>query len=274
MDEVDDADLVVERVAALDLGKAGLEACVRVPHPQRPGRRMQELRGYATTTAQLLAMAAWLRHWHVQRVVMESTSTYCGVSPIAPELACPAETVRGWLRRFGERAEAVRSVFTVWLRAVAPSTALITGRPTRNADQPYPLARQSHTARTQRPQVRRSEPSRVLCTPSFEGRMARCRSGTTRTPRPGRCGWSASTSVTTRPVGGDQGDRGQVGDERRDTAQVGAPGSIHAGEAAGVSSEEKRELRELRWNARSSTTVEILKAVTTFFARECDPRHH
>ena len=81
MDEVDDADLVVERVAALDLGKAGLEACVRVPHPQRPGRRMQELRGYATTTAQLLAMAAWLRHWHVQRVVMESTSTYCGVSP-------------------------------------------------------------------------------------------------------------------------------------------------------------------------------------------------
>jgi hypothetical protein len=76
MDEVDDADLVVERVAALDLGKAGLEACVRVPHPQRPGRRMQELRGYATATAQLLAMAAWLRHWHVQRVVMESTSTY------------------------------------------------------------------------------------------------------------------------------------------------------------------------------------------------------
>src|SRR6476661_9526347 len=76
MGEVDDADLVVERVAALDLGKAGLEACVLVPNPQRPGRRMQELRGYATTTAQLLAMAAWLRHWHVQRVVMESTSTY------------------------------------------------------------------------------------------------------------------------------------------------------------------------------------------------------
>ena len=40
MDDVDDADLVVERVAALDLGKAGLEACVRVPNPQRPGRRM------------------------------------------------------------------------------------------------------------------------------------------------------------------------------------------------------------------------------------------
>jgi len=76
MDEVDDVELLVERIAALDLGKAGLEACVRVPHSQRPGRRMQELRGYGTTTAQLLAMVAWLRHWQVQRVVMESTSTY------------------------------------------------------------------------------------------------------------------------------------------------------------------------------------------------------
>jgi len=76
MEEIDDADLVVERVAALDLGKAGLDACVRVPHTHHPGRRMQELRSYGTTTAQLLELAAWLRHWHVQRVVMESTSTY------------------------------------------------------------------------------------------------------------------------------------------------------------------------------------------------------
>jgi len=76
MEEVDDAELVVERIAALDLGKAGLEACVRVPSPHRPGRRMQELRGYGTTTAQLLEMVAWLRHWGVQRAVMESTSTY------------------------------------------------------------------------------------------------------------------------------------------------------------------------------------------------------
>jgi hypothetical protein len=80
MEEVDDAELVVERIAALDLGKAGLEACVRVPHTHRPGRRMQELRGYGTTTAQLLEMVAWLRHWGVQRVVMESTSTYWKVT--------------------------------------------------------------------------------------------------------------------------------------------------------------------------------------------------
>ncbi|GAB4977578.1 transposase [Mycobacterium avium subsp. hominissuis] len=50
---------------------------------------------------------------------------------------------------------------------------------------------------------------------------------------------------------------------------------IDAGEAAGVSSEEKRELRELRRKCKElESTVEILKAATTFFARECDPRHH
>ncbi len=49
---------------------------MRIPHEQRPGRRMQELRSYGTTTAQLLEMVGWLRHWGVERVVMESTSTY------------------------------------------------------------------------------------------------------------------------------------------------------------------------------------------------------
>jgi transposase len=76
MEEVDEVELVVERVAALDLGKAALEACLRVPHPSKPGRRMQEIRGYATTTAALLEMAIWLRQWGVERVVMESTSDY------------------------------------------------------------------------------------------------------------------------------------------------------------------------------------------------------
>jgi transposase len=33
MEEVGEQELLVERVAALDLGKAVLEACVRVPHP-------------------------------------------------------------------------------------------------------------------------------------------------------------------------------------------------------------------------------------------------
>jgi transposase len=76
MEEVDEVELVVQRVAALDLGKATLEACMRVPHSSKPGRRMQEIRAYATTTAALLEMAIWLRQWGIERVVMESTSDY------------------------------------------------------------------------------------------------------------------------------------------------------------------------------------------------------
>jgi transposase len=76
MEEVDEHDLQVERIAALDLGKAALEACVRVPHETTPGRRLQEVRGYATTTRALLGLADWLHSWGVTRVVMESTSAY------------------------------------------------------------------------------------------------------------------------------------------------------------------------------------------------------
>jgi transposase len=66
----------VERVAALDVGKAMLVACARVPHDAKPGRRRQEVRSFATTTRSLLALADWLYGLGATRVVMESTSTY------------------------------------------------------------------------------------------------------------------------------------------------------------------------------------------------------
>lgn len=47
---------------------------------------------------------------------------------------------------------------------------------------------------------------------------------------------------------------------------------VDAGEAPGVTSAEAREIRELkRKNRELEITIEILKAATTFFARECDP---
>jgi transposase len=67
---------LVERVAALDIGKAMLVACVRVPHDTKPGRRRQEIRTFATTTRSLLGLADWLDCLGVTRVVMEATSTY------------------------------------------------------------------------------------------------------------------------------------------------------------------------------------------------------
>lgn len=47
---------------------------------------------------------------------------------------------------------------------------------------------------------------------------------------------------------------------------------VDEGSAPGVSSTESAEIRELkRRNRELEQTIEILKAATSFFARECDP---
>ena len=76
MESTDEPIELVERVAALDLGKAALMACVRVPHEDRPGRRRQEIREYATLSRSLLELADWLRCERVELVAMEATSDY------------------------------------------------------------------------------------------------------------------------------------------------------------------------------------------------------
>ncbi len=49
---------------------------------------------------------------------------------------------------------------------------------------------------------------------------------------------------------------------------------VDAGEAAGVPTETARELRELRRKTKElEATIQVLKAATSFFVRECDPRH-
>jgi transposase len=76
MDAFDNPGQLVERVAALDLGKTGLTACVRVPHEDRPGRRRQEVREYCTLSRSLLELADWLRCERIELVAMEATSDY------------------------------------------------------------------------------------------------------------------------------------------------------------------------------------------------------
>ena len=49
---------------------------------------------------------------------------------------------------------------------------------------------------------------------------------------------------------------------------------VDAGDSPGVSTDAARELRELRRKNRElEQTIEILRAATSFFARECDPLH-
>jgi transposase len=65
---------IVERIAALDVGKAEVVCCARVPGPG--ARRMQEVRTVSTMTAALLGLGDWLAELGVSRVVMEATSDY------------------------------------------------------------------------------------------------------------------------------------------------------------------------------------------------------
>ena len=77
MEEItEEAAELVAWVAALDIGKASLTACVRVPHEDKPGRRRQEVRTYVTTTRSLLELQDWLVAQGVSLCVMEATSTY------------------------------------------------------------------------------------------------------------------------------------------------------------------------------------------------------
>jgi len=71
-----DNEEIIERVAALDIGKAELMCCVRVPDEDRPGRRLQEVESYSTMTRPLLSLADRLACLGVTRVVMEATSDY------------------------------------------------------------------------------------------------------------------------------------------------------------------------------------------------------
>jgi transposase len=75
---VDDVE-IIERVAALDIGKAEVVCCVRIPDESRSGRgagRGQQVRTFATMTRSLTELSDWLTGLRVTRVVMEATSDY------------------------------------------------------------------------------------------------------------------------------------------------------------------------------------------------------
>ncbi|MBV8995000.1 MAG: transposase [Pseudonocardiales bacterium] len=76
LEEDPQVEEIIARVAALDIGKAELVCCVRVPHEGKPGRRLQEVATHSTMTGSLLAMSDHLRCLGISRVVLEATSDY------------------------------------------------------------------------------------------------------------------------------------------------------------------------------------------------------
>jgi len=67
-------EVLVERQSALDVHKAQVTACVRVPNGD--GGRLELIEQFQTTVPGLLAMADWLRAHEVTHVVMEATGDY------------------------------------------------------------------------------------------------------------------------------------------------------------------------------------------------------
>jgi len=76
LEPTSDDERIVERIAALDIGKAELVCCLRVPDPKASGKRLQEVSTYSMMTRSLLVLCDRLRQAGVTRVIMEATGEY------------------------------------------------------------------------------------------------------------------------------------------------------------------------------------------------------
>jgi transposase len=74
--ESEDDEQIIERVAALDVGKAEVVCCVRLPAPEDKRRRVQEVTTHSTMVGSLSDLANRLVDLRIERVVMEATSDY------------------------------------------------------------------------------------------------------------------------------------------------------------------------------------------------------
>jgi transposase len=74
--ESQDEDQIIARVAALDIGKAELVCCVRIPAEGNRKKRLQEVSTHSTMSRSLTELANHLVDLRIERVVMEATSDY------------------------------------------------------------------------------------------------------------------------------------------------------------------------------------------------------
>ena len=96
LEEDPQVEEILVRVAALDIGKAEVVCCVRVPQEGKPGRWCQEVVSYSTMTRSLLEMADHLWCLGVRRVVMEATR-------ITGSRSSPCSKLRGWIPGWSTR---------------------------------------------------------------------------------------------------------------------------------------------------------------------------
>jgi transposase len=89
-EELIEMEVLYDRVAGLDVGKASVTVCVRTPGARRG--RHSETRTFKTTTGSLMVMRDWLVECGVTVAAMESTSTYW-----KPPFYCLEEVMEVWL---------------------------------------------------------------------------------------------------------------------------------------------------------------------------------
>lgn len=91
-----DEEQIIARVAALDIGKAELVCCVRVPASAGGKRRLQEVSTHSTMTKSLIELANRLVELRVERVVMggDVVVLEAGVVPIGGTRAQPVVSQR------------------------------------------------------------------------------------------------------------------------------------------------------------------------------------
>ena len=75
LDPTEDEEIVA-RVAAIDVAKDSGMVCTRVPHPDRPRRRVTTVWSVPARTAAITDLAGQLTDEGIERVVLESTSEY------------------------------------------------------------------------------------------------------------------------------------------------------------------------------------------------------
>jgi transposase len=77
-EEIPDADheLMIERVCAIDVGKAAGTVCTRVAHPGQPGRRVSRVWEVPARTRAVSELADELVAAGIEKVTIESTSDY------------------------------------------------------------------------------------------------------------------------------------------------------------------------------------------------------
>src|ERR1700739_11483 len=67
-------DVMVSRCAGIDIGKAEVVVCLRVPGSR--AKRVSEVRTFSTVAGQINRLADWLAEQQVSHVVMEATGQY------------------------------------------------------------------------------------------------------------------------------------------------------------------------------------------------------